>query len=184
MGIKQRLAAVGLSASLILAGGTLIAPWEGKENKAYKDVVGVWTQCYGNTNNVDKTKPKTDDQCADELAKELVNYNRKMKKYVKVEMTEGQEAAFTSFVYNVGEGTWQRGTPLKLLNEGKPEQACQFLMKYNKSGGKVYAGLTNRRKAEMEVCLGNNKQAIEEANRIFESYKDGDYIDIMSGAKL
>jgi hypothetical protein len=31
MSVKQRLAAVGLSASLILAGGTLIAPWEGKE---------------------------------------------------------------------------------------------------------------------------------------------------------
>jgi lysozyme len=184
MSVKQRLAAAGLSASLVLAGGTLIAPWEGKENAAYKDIVGVWTQCYGNTNNVDRNKPKTDDQCTDELAKELVNYNAKMKKYVHVPMTTGQEAAFTSFVYNVGEGTWQRGTPLKLLNSGKYTEACQYLMRYNKAGGKSVAGLTNRRKAEMEVCLGNNKQAIDEANRIFESYKDGDYIDIMSGGKL
>lgn len=184
MSVKQRLAAVGLSASLILAGGTLIAPWEGKENTAYKDVIGVWTQCYGNTNNVDRTRPKTDDECTDELAEELINYNQKMKKYVTVPLTVGQEAAFTSFVYNVGEGNWQRGTPLKLLNEGKYEQACQFIMKYNRAGGKVYQGLTNRRKAEMEVCLGNNKQAIEEANRIFDSYKDGDFIDVMSGAKL
>jgi lysozyme len=183
MSIKQRLAATGLSASLILAGGTLVAPFEGKENTAYKDVVGVWTQCYGNTNSVDRTKPKTDDQCTDELAAELVNYNTKMKKYVNVPLTIGEEAAFTSFVYNVGEGTWQRGTPLKLLNEGHATEACQYLMKYNKAGGKVYAGLTKRRKAEMEVCLGNNKQAIDEANRIFDSYKDGDFIDVMSGAK-
>lgn len=183
MSVKQRLAAVGLSASLILAGGTLVAPWEGKENTAYKDVVGVWTQCYGNTNSVDRTRPKTDDECTDELADELVNYNTKMKKYVKVELTVGQEAAFTSFVYNVGEGNWQRGTPLRLLNEGRYTEACQYLMKYNRAGGKVYNGLTKRRKAEMEVCLGNNKQAIEEANRIFESYKDGDFIDIMTGAK-
>lgn len=183
MSVKERLAAVGLSASLILAGGTLIAPWEGKENAAYKDIVGVWTQCYGNTNNVDRTKPKTDDQCSDELAEELVNYNAKMKKYVKVELTVGQEAAFTSFVYNVGEGNWQRGTPLKLLNQGKATEACQYLMRYNKAGGKVVQGLTNRRKAEMEVCLGNNKQTIDEANRIFDSYKGGDFIDVMSGAK-
>lgn len=183
MSVKTRLAAVGLSASLILAGGTLIAPWEGKENKAYKDIVGVWTQCYGNTNNVDRTKPKTDDECSDELAQELINYNRKMKKYVKVELTVGQEAAFTSFVYNVGEGNWQRGTPLKLLNQGRYTEACQFLLRYNKAGGKVVQGLANRRKAEMEVCLGNNKQAIDEANRIFDSYKDGDFIDVMSGAK-
>lgn len=183
MNIKQRLAAAGLTASLILAGGTLLAPWEGKENTAYKDIVGVWTQCYGNTNNVDRSRPKTDDECTDELAQELINYNTKMKKYVKVEMTVGQEAAFTSFVYNVGEGTWQRGTPLKLLNDGMPVQACQFLMRYNKAGGKVVQGLTNRRKAEMEVCLGNNKQAIEEANRIFESYKDSDFIDVVIGVK-
>ena len=183
MEIKQRLAAVGLSASLILAGGTLLAHFEGKENKAYKDVVGVWTQCYGDTNHVERNRVKTDDECTDGLAQDLIKYNTKMKKYVTVPMTEGQEAAFTSFVYNVGEGTWERGTPLKLLNEGKPEQACQFLMRYNKAGGKTYAGLTNRRKAEMEVCLGNNKQAIEEANRIFDSYKDGDFIDTKSGVK-
>lgn len=183
MSVKTRLAAVGLSASLILAGGTLLAPWEGKENVAYKDIVGVWTQCYGNTNNVDRTKSKTDDECADELALELVNYNNKMKKYVHVPLTTGQEAAFTSFVYNVGEGTWQRGTPLKLLNQGRYTEACKFLMKYNKAGGKTVTGLTNRRKSEMEVCLGNNKQAIEEANRIFDSYKDGDFIDVRSGAK-
>lgn len=181
MSVKQRLAAAGLSASLILAGGTLLAPWEGKENVAYRDIVGVWTQCYGNTNNVDRTRAKTDDECTDELAKELINYNAKMKKYVHVPLTVGQEAAFTSFVYNVGEGTWQRGTPLKLLNQGRYTEACQFLMKYNKAGGKTVAGLTNRRKSEMEVCLGNNKQAIDEANRIFESYKDGDFFDVIEG---
>lgn len=179
MSVKQRLAAVGLSASLILAGGTLVAPWEGKENKAYKDVVGVWTQCYGNTNNVDRTKPKTDDQCTDELAKELINYNAKMKKYVKVEMTIGQEAAFTSLVYNVGEGNWKSSTALKLLNKGEYEKACQQLLRWNKAGGKEYRGLTNRRKAELEVCLGNNKQAIEEAERIFKLYKESELLDVL-----
>lgn len=180
MSVKTRLAAYGLSASLILAGGTLVAPWEGKENVAYKDVVGVWTQCYGNTNDVDRTRPKTDDECTDELAAELVNYNAKMKRYVHVPLSTGQEAAFTSLVYNVGEGNWKNSTALKLLNQSKYEQACQQLLRWNKAGGKEYRGLTNRRKAEMEVCLGNNKQAIEEAERIFKLYKESDFLDVLS----
>lgn len=179
MSVKQRLAAYGLSASLILAGGTLVAPWEGKENTAYKDVVGVWTQCYGNTNNVDRTKPKTDDECTDELAEELVKYNTQMKKYVHVPLTTGQEAAFTSITYNIGVGAWSKSSMVRLLNNGQYTEACQFLMRYNRAGGVEYRGLTNRRKAEMEVCLGNNKQAIEEAERIFKLYKETDFIDVL-----
>lgn len=181
--IKQQLAVAGLSASLILAGGTLVAPYEGKVNTAYKDVVGVWTQCYGNTNNVDRTRAKTDQECADELAEELVNYNKKMKVNVKVVLNEGQEAAFTSLVYNIGEGNWNKSTALKLLNEKKFDQACAQILRWNKAGGKVYKGLERRRQAEFEVCMGNNKEAIAEANRIFEQYKAYGYksIDLEQG---
>lgn len=172
MNIKQRLATLGLSSSLVLAGG-LIAPWEGLSLTAYKDVVGVWTQCYGNTNNVDKTKSKTDKQCTSELAYEIKKHNSEMMKYVKVPLTPWQEAAFTSFVYNVGVGAWSRSTMLTLLNQGKYEEACYQLLRWDKAGGKVVKGLTNRRKAELEVCLGNNKQAVLEAERVVKLYKEG-----------
>ena len=45
--VKQRLAAGGLAASLILAGAALVAPWEGLELQAYPDVIGVWTGLWG-----------------------------------------------------------------------------------------------------------------------------------------
>ncbi|MNE18447.1 hypothetical protein D3C80_1114870 [compost metagenome] len=54
------------------------------------------------------------------------------------------------------------------------------LSRWNKAGGKEYKGLTNRRKDEIAVCLGSNEQAIKEARRIFDMYKQGD-IDVLIG---
>lgn len=181
MSVKTRLAALGLSAALVLAGTTLVAPWEGKENKAYKDVVGVWTQCYGDTHDVNRTRAKTDTECTDSLATQLVKHNEEMKRYVLVPMTDYQEAAFTSLVYNIGVGNWKNSTALKLLNKGLYKEACQQLPRWNKAGGQIYRGLTNRRLSEMEVCLGNNKQAIEEARRIVEAYKADYFLDPTTG---
>ncbi|ATW58374.1 lysozyme [Pseudomonas phage ventosus] len=181
MSVKTKLAALGLSGALVLAGTTLVAPWEGKENVAYKDVVGVWTQCYGDTHDVNRTRAKTDDECSASLAKQLVKHNEEMKRYVLVPMTDYQEAAFTSLVYNIGVGNWKNSTALKLLNRGLYKEACEQLPRWNKANGKVYRGLTNRRLSEMEVCLGNNKQAIEEARRVVELYRESDYIDPLVG---
>lgn len=172
MSVKTKLAAMGLSGALVLAGGTLVAPWEGKENVAYKDVAGIWTQCYGDTHNVDRTRAKTDDECTVGLAEELVKHNEQMKRYVLVPLTDYQEAAFTSLVYNIGVGNWKNSTALKLLNRGLYKEACMQLPRWNKADGKVYKGLTNRRMDEMQVCLGNNEQAIQEARRIVEVYKN------------
>lgn len=172
MKVTHKLAAMGLGSSLVLAGG-LIAPWEGLSYVAYKDIVGVWTQCYGNTYGVDKTKAKTDAQCTSELAEEVEKHNKIMMKPVKVPLTIYQEAAFTSLVYNIGGPQWNNSTALKLLNQGKYTEACHQLLRWNKAGGKVVRGLTNRREAELQVCLGNNQQAVEEAKRVVELYKQG-----------
>lgn len=172
MKVMHKLAGAGLGGSLVLAGG-LIAPWEGLSLFAYKDIVGVWTQCYGNTYGVDRNNPKTEEQCASELAHEIKKHNEEMRALVKVPLTDYQEAAFTSFVYNVGVTAFAKSTMLKLLNQGKYDEACYELLRWNKAGGKPVKGLTNRRKAELEVCLGNNKQAIEEAERISLLYSQG-----------
>lgn len=177
MSVKTKLAAMGLTSALVLAGG-LAAKWEGKENKAYKDVVGVWTQCYGDTHDVDRTRAKTDEECTESLATQLVKHNAEMKRYVIVPMTDYQEAAFTSLVYNIGVGNWRNSTALKLLNKGLYRDACLQLPRWNKAKGVVYRGLTNRRADELEVCLGNDKQAIAEARRIVALYRETDFITL------
>lgn len=139
-------------------GGLLVAPWEGVETKAYQDIVGVWTICYGETSGVKPGMVKTPEQCTESLAKELENYNRQMKKYVKVPLPEHMEVAYTSFVWNVGVGAWSSSTLLKLLNQERYDEACTQLLRWNKAGGKVVKGLTNRRNAEYKTCTGKDTE--------------------------
>ncbi|HBX8219573.1 TPA: lysozyme, partial [Klebsiella pneumoniae] len=44
-------------------------------------------------------------------------------------------------------------TLMKRLNAGDVKGAADEFLRWNRSGGKVMAGLTNRRKAEREVFL-------------------------------
>ena len=53
---------------------TLIATWEGKENVGYKDIVGVPTACYGDTQNVEVGKRYTDTECLERLDRQIANH--------------------------------------------------------------------------------------------------------------
>lgn len=156
--IKQKLAAIGLSSALVLSGAYLVAPFEGKENNAYIDPVNILTICYGSTKNVKKGDYKTDDECLELLAEDLVEHDKKMLRYIEVNVTDYQHAAFLSFTYNVGVGAFSKSTLLKKLNRGDYEGACNELLRWNKAGGKVLNGLTKRRQAERDMCLGKMRQ--------------------------
>ncbi len=152
--VKQRLAAGGLAASLILAGAALVAPWEGLELQAYPDVIGVWTVCYGETKGIKKGDRFTEEQCNDMFAKSLPVYRKQMLSYVKVPLTPYQEAAFISFSYNVGTSAFGKSTLVKKLNKGDYQGACSELKKWVYADGKKFQGLVNRREDEYLMCVG------------------------------
>ncbi|WP_425294892.1 glycoside hydrolase family protein [Neomesorhizobium albiziae] len=52
MSKRARRALIGATGAIALAITTLIQPWEGRELKAHKDIVGVWTICNGETKGV------------------------------------------------------------------------------------------------------------------------------------
>lgn len=168
--LSKKLLTLGLSATLAVTGGYLIGPLEGMSNQAYKDIVGVPTVCFGVTNGVKMGDYKTTEQCERDLAKELVVYNRNMKKHVKVELFPYEEIAYTSFVWNLGETNFKNSTLLKKLNAGDREGACQELLKWNRAGGKEVRGLTNRRLHEQKVCLGKDEK-VNEALKALEASK-------------
>ena len=153
MSIKQKLAAYGLSSALLLSGAYLVAPFEGKENTAYPDPVGIWTICYGETNDVKRGDYKTDEECLESLVEELSIHHKQMLPYIKVPMSEKEEAAYLSFTYNVGVGAFSKSTLLKRLNDNRRVEACNELLRWDKAGGKVLRGLTRRRQAENKMCL-------------------------------
>lgn len=193
--LTKRLVALGASSVIAITGGTLVSTWEGKENHAYKDIVGVATICFGTTKGVKMGDYRTDEQCEESLVSELTAYNRAMKKHVRVELEPYEEIAYTSFVWNVGETNFKNSSLLKKLNAGDREGACRGLMDWNKvtvpdsktaqayknrgesctvkKDGKyscTVKGLTNRRSHEMNVCLKKDSE-VNEALRQFNAVK-------------
>ncbi|TFK24185.1 glycoside hydrolase family 24 protein, partial [Coprinopsis marcescibilis] len=70
-----------------------------------------------------------------------------------VVLNENQFGALTSFAFNLGCGAVQRSTLLRRLNAGENPNtvAAQELPKFNRAGGRVLAGLTRRRTAEVAL---------------------------------
>lgn len=155
--LVKRLSLLGASSVIAVSGAYMINPWEGKENHAYRDIVGVATICFGETKGVKMGDYRTDEQCEESLVSELTAYNKAMKKHVKVELKPYEEVAYTSFVWNVGETNFKNSTLLKKLNSGDRVGACNELPRWNKAGGVVVKGLTNRRLHEQKVCLGKDE---------------------------
>lgn len=150
MGIKTKIATGGL----VLALG-LVTLWEGYEEETYLDVVGIPTVCYGHTgSDVFMGDSKTLNECHELLAQDLKLAWTVVDKYVKPDLPANVHAAFTSFVFNVGAEAFRKSTALKLLNQGKIEEACHELPKWVYADGKKIKGLVNRRAAELKLCLG------------------------------
>lgn len=159
--IAKALAGLGLSAAAVLAGSGTVSYFEGKENRTYVDPVGVMTICYGETKGVKRGDYKTDDECLESLAKELVEHEKGMLRVVKVPLSTKEQAAYLSFTYNLGVKSFTNSTLLKKLNRGDRVGACNELLRWNKANGKVLNGLTKRRQEENKLCL----EGVNETNR-------------------
>ena len=62
-------------------------------------------------------------------------------------------AAATSLSYNIGTAAYCRSTADKRFDAGNIRGGCDALLMWNRAGGREVRGLTNRRKAERQICL-------------------------------
>lgn len=152
MGWKSKTAAGALSLAL-----GLVATWEGFEPKVYLDPVGIPTVCYGHVlhNNLPVGTEFSTEACHNILHSDLIVASNAVDALVKVRISDNEKAAYTSFVFNVGIGSFKSSTLLRKLNEGDHIGACHELPRWVYAKGKKLKGLVNRRQAEMEMCLGN-----------------------------
>lgn len=149
-------------------GINLIKKFEGCRLSAYRDAVGVITIGYGWTKPIDG-KPltmgtKITQAKAEALLKEgLKSYESKVNKYDnKYHWNQNQFDALVSFCYNIGniDSLTSNGT------RTVTEIANKFTA-YNRAGGKVLSGLTNRRKAERQLFLTTNFSEQEYTHKDF-----------------
>ncbi|ANA49275.1 lysozyme [Pseudomonas phage phiPMW] len=162
-GLKQKLLALGLTGALAST-GVIVAEHEGLVLGTYVDPVGIVTSCYGNTGKDSKGNKLvvgtkySEAECLRQLADDLDEFNYKVKKLVKVNISDEELAAYTSFTYNVGIGNFNASTLLRKLNAGDRIGACNDLPKWKYAKGKELPGLVKRRDKEKQLCLsGVNK---------------------------
>lgn len=142
----------GSAALIALATGT-VQVFEGRELRAYQDIVGVWTICDGETKGVKPGDVATPAECDSMLAKNLVVYERGLDGCLVAAVPGKSKVAFLSWTYNVGIGAACGSTLVRKANAGDVRGACDELLKWNRAGGRVVKGLTNRREAERKLCL-------------------------------
>lgn len=135
-----------------------IAKWEGLRTEAYKDIVGVWTVCYGETKGVQPGDTYTKAQCEDMLAREVLSYREGWHDYLTQEtlsqrLNPYRDTAYTSLAYNVGIAGAGNSTATRRLNNGNIAGGCEAITWWNKAGNRVVRGLVNRRKDDYELCM-------------------------------
>lgn len=136
------------------SGLNLIKSFEGLSLIPYQDVIGVWTQGYGSTGGISNdSMPITEAEAVEMLKKDLVVAENAIARLIKVELSQNQFDSLCSFVFNLGSGSLQRSTLRMKLNREDYDGAANEFLKWNKAGGKIYAGLTRRRVAERELFI-------------------------------
>jgi len=148
---------VGLSiggAVLALAAG-LVAHWEGKREIGYADIIGIPTICYGHTGpDVQIGQRKTPAECEILLREDLAEANAAVRRCVHASLQPHEEAALTSFTFNVGTRAFCQSTLVRRANSGLP--FCDELDRWVYAGGKLRNGLVNRRRQERRMCEGKS----------------------------
>ena len=134
----------------------IIKQHEGLSLKAYLCPAKVPTIGYGNTFYEDGSRVQMGDVITLKQADDLL-LNISLKYFLQnmrlqSGLTDNQQSALLSLVYNIGLGAWNKSTMRRkvLANQNDPTITAEF-MKWDKAGGKKLKGLTNRRAAEAKL---------------------------------
>lgn len=138
-------------------GLSIIKKFEGLRLNAYQDQVGIWTIGWGNTFYPDGAKVRMGEKISIDKADYMLRYTVsmfavKVSAMLKVALNQNQFDALVSFAYNVGTAALAKSTLLKKVNTdpNDPSIAREFA-RWNKAGGKMLPGLTQRRKLEADL---------------------------------
>lgn len=156
-------------------GVALIAKWEGFRSKAYLDVANIPTIGYGTINynygipGAPRKPVKMGDTISEISARELLirqvdAHASTIYLYIKIQLTQSQFDALSSFQYNLGAHILKDSgaTLAKHINNRDFEKAAVEMKKFNKArvNGVLQEvkGLTNRRNEEAAMLLKKSEK--------------------------
>ncbi len=150
--MASRLRNTGIAGLLAIS---LIGGFEGYSAYAYQDVIGVWTACQGLTKGIKPGMKFTKTECDAKFIVAIEEHENGMRACLKNpdNIPIKPYIAYVSLAYNVGPGAICNGNMKTLINQGKYKEACNYLVNFNKAGGRIWKGLVNRREKEKQFCL-------------------------------
>ena len=150
--IGGALAAITLAGSLAIQ---TVDGFEGLKLYAYRDVVGIWTACYGETKGITPGMKFSKSDCDNMLIDSLVEHEEGMWRCLKQPDALPIETyvAGVSLTYNIGIGGFCGSTVARRFNASDIRGACDAFLMWDKGKGKRIKGLTVRRKGERALCL-------------------------------
>jgi len=141
------------SGAITATGALALTVWIGSEgNKlySYRDVIGVWTACAGETKGIGPGMKFTKEECDKINIETLERYLPD--RCIYRPMSDKTYVAFLAFAGNVGSGHLCKNIA-PLYNAGREREACDRMLLYNRAGGMVWKGLVDRRQRERKLCL-------------------------------
>lgn len=149
---------IGLTAVIGTAAAAVLVPtvqqWEGREHRPYRDIVGIWTVCDGDTKDVVPGDVQTDEECDARLERQLVAHARPVLQCVPgLKERPNALAASVSLAYNIGPSAFCRSRAARHFRAGDIRAGCEAFLSWRFAGGHEVRGLLNRRKAERAICL-------------------------------
>jgi len=133
----------------------LIRHFEGLRLNKYLCPGGMWTIGYGHNlgPNPSRLTRITKDQAESMLSADVAVREDQVNR-LDLDLEQHEFDAIIDFVFNVGVGTFQRSTLLRLIRMGAKEEAADQFERYRIAGGVVQPGLVKRRAAEEAVFRG------------------------------
>lgn len=145
------------------AGLLLICKFEGLSLIPYLCSAKVPTIGYGNCYYPNGKKVTMKDKAitkpeAFEMFKIIADkFALKVNELIKLNVNQNQFNALVSLSYNIGVNAFAKSTLLKKVNSNPNDLTIKNeFLKWNKAGGKVINGLTNRREQESKIYYESN----------------------------
>lgn len=135
---------------------SLIAVFEGYRGEAYIPVKGdVPTIGFGQTEGVKPGDKTTPERALVKLLADANSHSEGIKACIKVPLHQYEFDAYSSLAYNIGVGKFCTSTLVEKLNAEDYAGACKEVLRWDYFKGKPLKGLTKRRQAEYQTCIGN-----------------------------
>lgn len=148
---RQNIAVLCLSA----AGLVGLVGYEDYTERAVIPIPGdVPTIGFGSTEGVKMGDRTTPPEALERALREVGKFEGAIHGCVTAPLLQREYDAYVQLSYNIGAQAFCTSTLVRRLNAGDYAGACAEISRWNRAGGRVVQGLTNRRERERALCEG------------------------------